>query len=132
MARRHYRYSLDRRDAKIAGVCSAVGERLGIDPTFVRIAFIAVPLLTPVTIVQALILYAVVGVIMAVQNGPRRSDQSRSEFDRMAGMFSRRPSVHDMRTKLDENDRRRMAVDHHLSQQNDELAREIEALREEK
>jgi phage shock protein PspC (stress-responsive transcriptional regulator) len=109
-----------------------VGDRLGIDPTFVRIAFIAVPLLTPVTIVHALILYAVVGVIMAVQNGARRTDEGRSEFDRMGGMFSRRPSVHDMRTKLDENDRRRMAVDHHLSRQNDELAREIEALREEK
>jgi phage shock protein C len=132
MARRQYRYSLDRRDAKIAGVCAAIGERLGIDPTFVRIGFVAVPLLTPVTIVQALILYAVVGVIMAVQNGGRRVRDDNSEFDRMGSMFSRRPSVHDMRTNLDAEDRRRMAVDHHLSQQNEELAREIEALREEK
>jgi hypothetical protein len=43
-----------------------------------------------------------------------------------------RTSVHDMRTKLDANDRRMMAIDHHLNSQNDELAREIEALREEK
>jgi phage shock protein PspC (stress-responsive transcriptional regulator) len=132
MVRRKYRYSLDRRDAKIAGVCSAVGERLGIDPTFVRIGFIAVPLLTPVTFVHALIIYAVVGVVLAVQNGGMRAERHKSEFDRMGGLFSRRPSVHDMRTKLDEGDRRRMAVDHHLTKQNDELAREIEALREEK
>ena len=43
-----------------------------------------------------------------------------------------RPSVHAMRTELDETDRRLMAIDHHLSTPNDELAREIEALREEK
>ncbi len=37
-----------------------------------------------------------------------------------------------LRTTLDVNDRRMMAIDHHLNSQNDELAREIEALREEK
>ena len=39
-------------------------------------------------------------------------------------------SAHDLRTQLDSNDRRMMAIDHHLNSQNDELAREIEALRE--
>ena len=132
MTRKRYRYSLDRRDAKIAGVCAAVGDRIGIDPTFVRIGLVAVPLLTPVTMVHALILYAIVGIILAVQNGRRRSGEGSSKFDRIGDMFGRRPSVHDMRTKLDVNDRRRMAVDHHLSKDNEELAREIEALREEK
>ena len=37
-----------------------------------------------------------------------------------------------MRTELDVNDRRMMAIDHHLNTPNDELAREIEALREDK
>ena len=42
-----------------------------------------------------------------------------------------RASVHDLLTKLDANDRRMMAIDHHLnSAKNDELARSIEALRE--
>ena len=36
-----------------------------------------------------------------------------------------------MRNDLDVNDRRLMAIDHHLNSQNDELAREIEALRQE-
>jgi hypothetical protein len=35
-----------------------------------------------------------------------------------------------MRTELDETDRRLMAIDHHINSQNDELAREIEKLRE--
>jgi hypothetical protein len=37
-----------------------------------------------------------------------------------------------MRTELDVNDRRMMAIDDHLNTTNEELAREIEALREEK
>jgi len=42
---------------------------------------------------------------------------------------SRKPTVHAMRTELDETDRRLMAIDHHINSQNDELAREIEKLR---
>jgi hypothetical protein len=43
-----------------------------------------------------------------------------------------RPSVHKMRTELDPIDRRLMAIEDQISKPNDELAREIEALREEK
>ena len=131
MARKYYPYSLDRHDAKVAGVCSTLGAKWGIDPTFIRVAWIAVPLLTPVTFVQALILYAAVGIFLAVQK--RRSDvgsRHLSDFERMAEV-KRKASVHAMRTELDETDRRLMAIDHHLHTQNDELAREIEALREE-
>ena len=54
-----------------------------------------------------------------------------SDFDRMDQVLRRKPTVHAMRTELDENDRRLMAIDHHIKSQNDELAREIEALRQE-
>jgi phage shock protein PspC (stress-responsive transcriptional regulator) len=131
MARKYYPYSLDRHDAKIAGVCSTLGKRLGIDPTFIRIAWVAVPLLTPVDFTTALIAYAIVGIILAVQK--RRAmtgDRRMSDFDRMELKTDRRPTVHAMRTELDETDRRLMAIDHHINTQNDELAREIEALRE--
>jgi phage shock protein PspC (stress-responsive transcriptional regulator) len=131
MARKYYPYSLDRHDAKVAGVCSTLGAKWGIDPTFIRVAWIAVPLLTPVTFVQALVLYGAAGIYLAVQK--RRSDvgsRHLSDFDRMAEV-KRKPSVHAMRNDLDETDRRLMAIDHHLHTQNDELAREIEALRQE-
>jgi hypothetical protein len=90
-----------------------------------------VPLLTPVDFTTALIAYAIVGIILAVQK--RRAmtgDRRMSEFDRMELKTDRRPTVHAMRTELDETDRRLMAIDHHINTQNDELAREIEALRE--
>jgi phage shock protein PspC (stress-responsive transcriptional regulator) len=133
MARRYYPYSLDRHDAKIAGVCSTLGAKWGIDPTFIRIAWIAVPLLTPVDFTTALIAYAAVGLYLAVQK--RRGmtgDRRMSDFDRMERVATRRkPTVHAMRTELDVTDRRLMAIDHHINSQNDDLAREIEALRQE-
>ena len=133
MARKMYPYSLNRHDAKIAGVCSTLGAKWGIDPTFLRIAWIAIPLLTPVDFTTALIVYAAVGIFLAVQK--RRSivgDRRMSDFDRMDQVVTRRkPTVHAMRTELDPTDRRLMAIDHHINSQNDALAREIEALRQE-
>ena len=131
MARKIYPYSLDSKDAKIAGVCSTLGNRFGIDPTFIRIAWVAVPLFTPIDFTTAIIAYAIVGIILAVQkrramNGDRRM----SDFDRMEEVSKRKPTVHAMRTELDETDRRLMAIDHHINTQNDDLAREIERLRE--
>jgi len=132
MARRIYPYSLDSKDAKIAGVCSTLGNRFGIDPTFIRIAWIAVPLLTPITFTQALIAYAIVGIFLAIQKKRAMTGESRmSDFDRMDQVLKRKPTVHAMRTELDPTDRRLMAIDHHINSQNDELAREIEALRQE-
>jgi phage shock protein PspC (stress-responsive transcriptional regulator) len=132
MARKIYPYSLDSKDAKIAGVCSTLGNRFGIDPTFIRIAWIAVPLLTHIPITFALVAYAAVGVYLAVQKKRAMTgDRHLSDFDRMDEVATRKPTVHAMRTELDETDRRLMAIDHHINTQNDELAREIEALRQE-
>jgi len=131
MARKTYRYSLNRRDAKLVGVCSTLGERFGIDPTFIRVGFVAAVFLISWEV--ALITYAALGIYFTIKRkrevdgGPRRS-----EFDRMADTPKVRPTVHAMRTELDETDRRLMAIDDHLATPNHELAREIDALREEK
>ena len=131
MARKIYPYSLDSKDAKIAGVCSTLGAKFGIDPTFIRIAWVAVPLLTPLDFTTAIIAYAVVGIILAIQKKRAATgDRRMSEFDRMDEVVKRKPTVHAMRNELDETDRRLMAIDHHINSQNDELAREIERLRE--
>ena len=125
-------YSLDRRDKKVAGVCSTLGDVFNIDPTFVRIGFVALAIL--VSIKLAILAYIVGGIYLhtkkhqAAQLGDRKSD-----YERMGEVGKVRPSVHAMRTELDETDRRMMAIDHHIAAQKDhDLAREIEALREEK
>jgi phage shock protein PspC (stress-responsive transcriptional regulator) len=130
MARKNYPYSLDRKDAKIAGVASTIGGMIGIDPTFVRIGFVAAAIFMSFEV--TLLAYAVIGIYLAIQKKKSMStDRRTSDFDRMEEVSQRRPTVHAMRTELDENDRRLMAIDHHLHTQNDELAREIEALRQE-
>jgi phage shock protein C len=125
------RYSLNRRDKKLAGVCSTIGDVFNIDPTFIRIGFVAAAIFISWEV--ALIAYIGAGIYFHIQkNKARRLADRPSDFERMAASGRGRTSVHDMRTKLDVNDRRMMAIDHHLNSQNDELAREIDALREQK
>ena len=130
MARKVYPYSLDRKDAKIAGVASTIGGMTGVDPTFIRLGFVAAAIF--ISFKLTLIAYAAIGIYLAVQKRKHAcSDRRMSDFDRMEQSGQRRPTVHAMRTELDETDRRLMAIDHHINSQNDELAREIEALRQE-
>ena len=129
MTRKCYPYSLDRKDAKIAGVCSTLGGISGVDPTFIRIGFVAAAIFT--SFAWTLVAYAAIGIYLAMQKKKAlHGDRRMSDFDRMAEVSSRKPSVHAMVTDLDATDRRLMAIDHHIHTQNDELAREIEALRE--
>ena len=124
------RYSLNRHDRKVAGVASTLGDVFNIDPTFIRIGFVATFFL--VSWEFALISYVAAGIYLSMKKRKMlRRDERPSEFDRMEGRGGRkgRVSIHDLRTQLDANDRRMMAIDHHLNAQNDELAREIEALR---
>lgn len=120
-------FRLETRNKKLLGVCAGIGNSLNVDPTFVRIAFVAVPLVTFVTVWQALLVYLVCGLFGAAKTGKFRR---RSDFERMGD--ARRTSVHELRTTLDTADRRMMAIDHHLhNSESDALAREIEALRKE-
>ncbi|MFL6726296.1 MAG: PspC domain-containing protein [Sphingomicrobium sp.] len=130
MARKIYPYSLDRKDAKVAGVASTIGAMTGIDPTFIRIGFVAAAIF--ISFKLTLIAYAAIGIYLAVQKKRSIVGKSRmSDFDRMELAASRKPTVHAMVNDLDQTDRRLMAIDHHINSQNEELAREIEALRQE-
>ena len=130
MARKIYPYSLDRKDAKVAGVASTIGGMTGLDPTIVRIGFVAAAIF--ISFKLTLIAYAAIGIYLAVQKKKAaKTDHRASDFDRMDQAASRRPTTHAMVHDLDQTDRRLMAIDHHINSQNDELAREIEALRQE-
>ena len=130
MARKTYRYSLNRSDSKLAGVCSTLGEQFGIDPTFLRVGFVAAAIL--ISFKLTLALYAGLGIWFVIQKRRLNSQRHMSDFDRMEFATKVRPSVHKMRTELDPIDRRLMAIENEISKPNDELAREIEALREDK
>src|SRR5260221_14476724 len=130
MARKIYPYSLDRKDAKVAGVASTIGAITGVDPTFIRIGFVAAAIF--ISFKLTLIAYAAIGIYLAVQKKRSIVGSSwKSDFERMEAAASRRPTRHPMVNDLDGTDRRLMAIDHHINSQNEELAREIEALRQE-
>ena len=123
------RYSLNRRDKKVAGVAANLGDVFNLDPTFIRIGFVAAFFF--ISWKFALIAYVAAGIYLHLQKRKAvRGEERMSDFDRMDEVGKGRTSIHDLRTTLDVNDRRMMAIDHHLnSSKNDELAREIEALR---
>jgi len=124
-------FLLDTREKKLLGVCAGLGRSFRVDPIIFRVAFVAVPLLTFVTVWQAIIAYLICGAIGAAAGSRRTRVGGRSEYERM-GDVNRRTSIHEMRTQLDSSDRRMMAIDDHLhSSDSDALAREIEALRRE-
>src|SRR3954454_24992894 len=117
MARKIYPYSLDRKDAKVAGVASTIGGMTGIDPTFIRIGFVAAAIF--ISFKLTLLAYAAIGIYLAVQK--RKSsigDRRLSDFDRMGEAAQRRPTTHAMVNDLDQTDRRLMAIDHHINTQN--------------
>ncbi len=125
------RYSLKRQDKKLAGVASTMGDVFNIDPTFIRIGFVLAFFLVSWEV--ALVAYVAAGVYFHLQKRKTlRGEERRSDFDRMEEVGKGRTSIHDLRNTLDSTDRRMMAIDHHLNRQNDDLAREIEALRGDK
>ncbi|MDQ3074181.1 MAG: PspC domain-containing protein [Pseudomonadota bacterium] len=125
------RYSLKRRDKKVAGVAATLGDVFNIDPTFIRIGFVAAFFL--ISWEFAVIAYVAAGIYLTLKKRKAlRGEERMSDFDRMDEVGKGRSSIHDLRTTLDASDRRMMAIDHHLNRQNDELAREIEALRGDK
>jgi phage shock protein PspC (stress-responsive transcriptional regulator) len=125
------RYSLNRHDRKIAGVCSTLGDVFNIDPTFIRIGFVASVFL--ISWEFALVAYVAAGIYLGLKKRKAlRGEERLSDYERMAEVGKTRSSIHALRNTLDANDRRMMAIDHHLNRPNDELAREIEALRGEK
>jgi phage shock protein PspC (stress-responsive transcriptional regulator) len=130
MARKSYRYSLHSQDRKLVGVCSTLGDKFGIDPTFIRVGFVGAAILISWEV--ALVTYALLGIYFSILRKREVDGGRTSDFERMEEVSRVRPTVHAMRTELDGTDRRLMAIDHHLNTPNHELAREIEALREEK
>ena len=128
MARR--KYSLKRRDAKLLGVCSTLGNQFGIDPTILRIGLVIFALTIEPQI--AVVGYLAIALYFMIKRKQQRRTSGMSDFDRMDFAADIRPSVHALRTELDPIDRRLMAIEDHISKPNDELAREIEALREDK
>ena len=129
MARKIYPYSLESRGREDRrGLLDPRRRSSGIDPTFLRIGFVAAALFISFEVDA--------GRLCRDRHLPRDPEEAggdgRAAQERLRahGRCRRRASRRSTRcaTDLDANDRRLMAIDHHLSTPNEELAREIEAL----
>jgi phage shock protein C len=120
-------FTIDRREKKLLGVCSGLGKQFGIDPTIIRIGVVAAAIL--LSFKWILLAYVAAALLGGAAKRTGIGRRGTSEFDRM-GETPRRGSMRDVREHLDTTDRKLMSIDKHLNTpQNDELARQIEALR---
>ncbi len=93
------RYSLNRRDKKVAGVASTLGELFNIDPTFIRIGFVAAFFF--ISWEFALVAYVAAGIYLSIKKRKAlRGEERMSDFDRMGEVGKGRSSIHDLRNTL--------------------------------
>jgi phage shock protein C len=112
------KFQLDRGNGKFMGVCAGLGNYLGVDPTFVRIAAVVVTLAGAFP--WTLIAYG----ITAWAAGRKRGGASPGKE---AGPM--RMSTFEYKHGMRDIDRRLAEVDSYVASSNTSLAREIEELR---
>ena len=113
------KFSLDRANGKIFGVCAGIAAATGIDATIIRIGFVVATLVGgfPWTAIA----YVVAAFIAKDRNRPRFD---RDEFTDVA-----RTSTYRMNSETRDIDRRLAEVESFVATKNSSLEREIEALR---
>ena len=109
------KFTLDKRNARFAGVCSGIGKYFGVDPTFVRIGAVMVTLLGAFP--WTLIAYGLAAWLA------KPATALAYEGD------SRRTSTKDLRLNMRDIDRRMAEVEQYVTSSNSSLASEIEKLR---
>jgi phage shock protein C len=113
------KFSLDRANGKLFGVCSGIANMTGIDATIVRVGVVVATLVGgfPWTVIA----YVAAALIA--------KDPGRAEFDRDAFAARERMSTYRMATETRDIDRRIAEVESYVASRNSSLEREIEALR---
>jgi len=111
------RFTLDKANGKLMGVCAGVARMTGWDVTIVRVA----------TVVAALIFHPVVIAyfVAALVAKPARAGLTEDD----APLARARMSTFEMKRTMGDFDRRLAEVDSCMASANSPLAREIESLR---
>jgi phage shock protein C len=111
------RFTLDKRNGKLMGVCAGIARMTGWDVTVVRVA----------TVVAALIVHPLVIVYFAAAWLAPSETRARDEEDAPAPRA--RMSAYDMKRTIGDYDRRLAEIDSCMASANSPLAHEIEQLR---
>ncbi|WP_157219770.1 envelope stress response membrane protein PspC [Flavisphingomonas formosensis] len=127
MSARRTNFYLDKRNAKLMGVCSGLADYTGLDVTLVRVGVVLLTIIGgfPWTVIA----YFITGWI--ANEKPREFyDISPEETKFWQGVRAKPGnSVRDVRASFRDIDRRLADIEAHVTSSNSRLANEIEALR---
>jgi phage shock protein C len=127
MSARRTKYYLDKRNAKLMGVCSGIADYTGVEVTWVRVGMVLLTILGgfPWTVLA----YLITGWVAS--DKPREfydTDPDATKFWQGVRAAPGR-SVRDVRARFRDIDRRLADVEAHVTSSNSRLAREIDSLR---
>ena len=127
MSDRRTKFYLDKRNAKMMGVCSGIADYTGVEVTWVRVGMILLTILGgfPWTVIA----YFVTGWVAS--DKPREyydADPAAAKFWQGVRAAPGR-SIRDVRARFRDIDRRLADVEAHVTSSNNRLAREIDSLR---
>lgn len=127
MSVRRTKFYLDKRNAKLLGVCSGLADYTGIDVTLVRVAVVLLTCFALGPILPAA--YLILGWV--ADDRPREFDDTTAEDEKFWQKVRTRPhaSVKDVRGRFRDIDRRLADVEVQVTSHNSRLANEIDALR---
>ena len=127
MSVRRTKFYLDKRNAKLMGVCSGLADYTGIDVTLVRVAVVLLTCFALGPILPAA--YLILGWV--ADDRPREFDDTTAEDEKFWQKVRTRPhaSVKDVRGRFRDIDRRLADVEVQVTSHNSRLANEIDALR---
>lgn len=120
------RFYLDKRNAKVCGVCAGIADYTGVDPTLVRIGWVLMlGVLGPI----ALGAYFVTAWIAPCKPTEfyEVDPEQRQFWQKVRTSPSR--TAHEIRSKFRDLDRRLADIEHYVTSENRSLAKEIEQLR---
>ncbi len=115
----------DKVNGKWLGVCEGLGDYTGVDPTWIRLGFLALLAAT-----FPLMLFVYIGLAMVTSEKPNGLYSSNEDAKFWQGVRANpRRSTAEVRSKLREIDRRMADIETFYTSRNTQLADEIEQLR---
>lgn len=127
MSARRTKFYLDKRNAKLMGVCAGIADYTGVDVMLVRVGTVLLTLIGGFP--WTLIAYVLVGWL--ANDRPREFDYASPEEAKFWQGVRAAPgrSVRDVRARFRDIDRRLADIETHVTSANSRLAREIDSLR---
>ncbi len=120
------KFYLDKRHAKVMGVCSGIADYTGFDVTLIRVMMVAAVLMSSFAILP---LYFITGWVANKKPREQAIDDAEQQQFWQSVRASPARTARDIRSRMRDIDRRLADIESYVTTENRSLAREIEQLR---